>query len=344
MMVCLCACSESTVAPTSPSPLPEHKIGQLELSCPATVQAQSLDGRPLAIDFTPAATGGLDPVTVACTPASGSRFPVGETQVSCVATDALQQSSRCRFAIMVLAPPMLAISRFLAFGDSITAGVVSHPGGGWTLDRMRSYPAVLRRDLSANYRAQNIQIVNAGAPGEWAANAIPRFREQLRILRPQCVLLMEGTNDVDQIGGARALEQMIHAASAAGADTLLMTIPPQRGLEKAHLVPVINEEIRAIAARRRVVLVDVYRLLLHGACVGSGPIPCIGPDGLHPTAEGYELIAEELARAIVDLYDVEVSPSATSYSLSAEPALPTAPRLLFPAPPAARSLGSYAMR
>ena len=330
MALWLCACSESTVvSPIAPSPLPEHKIGRLTISCPTTIQEQSFDGRPIPIDFAPAATtGGQAPVTVDCAPASGTRFPIGATQVSCVAADALQQSARCRFAVAVLAPPKLAITRFVAFGDSITAGVVANPGGGWTRDRMRSYPAVLRRDLNAMYRTQNVRVVNAGAPGEWAANAVRRFREELRIHRPQCVLLMEGTNDVDQVAGAHALDQMVLAASAANVDTLLMTLPPQRGLEKAHLIPVINEEIRAIAARRGVVLVDVYRLLLHGACGGGGPIPCIGPDGVHPTAEAYELIAAELARVIVDLYDVDILPPSATASSAARDHAPPAPRLL----------------
>ena len=299
------ACSESSISPTAPSGLPEHRIGLLDISCPAAVQVQSFDGRPVRIDFTPATTGGQDPVIAECTPASGSPFSVGTTQVSCVASDALEQVARCRFRIRVLDPPKLAITRFLAFGNSITAGVVAKPGGGHTLDRMAAYPSVLRRDLTFRYRAQNIQVVNASSPGEWAANAIHRFREELRRHRPQGVLLMEGTNDVDQIAGAHGLDQMVLAANAANVDTLLMTIPPQHGLAKAHRVPIFNEKIRAIAARRGVVLVDVYRLLFHGACSGGGPLPCIGTDGLHPTAEGYRLIAEELARVIVDLYDVD---------------------------------------
>jgi len=52
--------------------------------------------------------------------------------------------------------------------------------------------------------------------------------------------------------------------------------------------------------------VDVYDVLLRGACSGDRTTPCMGPDGLHPTAEGYRLIAQELARVIVEQYDVEV--------------------------------------
>ncbi len=52
-----------------------------------TVEATSANGAK--VNFTPTATDNIDPtVTVVCTPASGSQFPLGTTQVTCNATDA----------------------------------------------------------------------------------------------------------------------------------------------------------------------------------------------------------------------------------------------------------------
>jgi len=52
-----------------------------------TVEATSALGA--MVDFSPTATDNIDPnVTVNCTPASGSQFPLGTTQVTCDATDA----------------------------------------------------------------------------------------------------------------------------------------------------------------------------------------------------------------------------------------------------------------
>ena len=282
----------------------------------------------------PVATGGREPVAVECAPESGSDFSIGTTQVSCSASDAIQQSSSCAFAVNILEPPELAVTAFLAFGDSITAGVVSGATAPPRLDPTKSYPSVLQRDLASRYPTQEIVVVNAGAPGEWAASAIPRFRHALRTHRPQSVFLMEGTNDVDQDSAVLALEHMLIAAATANIKTLLMTIPPQRGLARAHSVPSINHQIRALAARRGAVLFDTYELLLNGGCAGPGPIPCIGQDGLHPTAEGYELIADELAELIVDLYDVTPAAPSARHSPAA-PSRPHAPPV-FGAPDAER--------
>ena len=164
---------------------------------------------------------------------------------------------------------------------------------------------------------QDIRVINAGLPGEDAADAVGRFNAELRRHRPQVVLLMEGTNDLYTSEPAlddaiNALDLMVLAARVAGADTLLMTIPPQPGHRHGPLVLSFNSRIRSIAARRSAVLIDVYNVLLNGRCGGAGQIPCMGNDGLHPTAEGYHLIADELSRIIVARYDMEVLPTAPS--------------------------------
>ena len=312
--------------PAGPSPLPEEKIGRLGLTCPADVQAQSLNGQPVALNFElPLAVGGQAPVVVGCTPESGHAFPVGVNEVSCSASDALQQAASCAFQVAVLDPPQLAATRFLAFGDSLTAGVVSPPDGRGTLDPSRSYVTLLERDLQAKYETQSVSVLNAGAPGEEARHALSRFESVLRSHLPEVVLLMEGTNDLDVVGGggaelaARAVDSMVNRARGAGLDVLLMTIPPQRFNASASLVAGFNDRIRAIAQRRGVELVDIYNVLANGLCPGARTFPCIGADGLHPTADGYQLMADELARVIVDRYDVEIPPPSASRAFGVLP-------------------------
>ena len=307
--------------PAAPSPLPEEKIGRLALACPADLQTQSFDGRPVSVGFElPMVVGGQAPVVAECTPESGHFFGIGVTEVSCSASDVLQQAASCAFKVAVLGPPKLAATRFLAFGDSLTAGVLSPPDGRASLDPSRSYVTLLERDLQAKYVTQELRVLNAGAPGEQARHAVSRFASVLRSEQPEAVLLMEGTNDLDVVGGggadlaAQAIDSMVNRAQGAGLDVLLMTIPPQRFTSQASLVPGLNDRIRAIAERRGVVLVDVFGVLSSGACPGARAIPCIGADGLHPTADGYRLMAEEIARVIVERYDVEILPESPSQS------------------------------
>jgi acyl-CoA thioesterase-1 len=161
---------------------------------------------------------------------------------------------------------------------------------------------------------QQVSVINAGAQGEHASQAVGRFNSALARHRPEVVLLMEGTNDLYGEGGngaeraAAALEQMVASARAARVEVVLMTIPPQRN--RGALVVDFNERIRSLAGRRDAVFADVHRVLLDGPCSGLSTIPCIGSDGLHPTAQGYELMAQELERVLVERYDVEIVPTA----------------------------------
>ena len=312
----LSACAESSVLPpATPSPLPEDKVGRLGIACPTDTQAQSLDGRAVTVDFeAPVMSGGQQPVTAGCSLDSGGVFGIGSTPGTCWASDALQQTASCDFQVTVLGPPKLAVTRFLAFGDSITAGVVSSPGGGRRLDAHNAYPARLQRGLASAYMTQDMRVINTGRPGEHAAEAVGRFNSELARHRPDVVLLMEGTNDLYGEGGngaeraAAALEQMVASARAARVEVVLMTIPPQRN--RGALVVDFNERIRSLAGRRDAVFADVHRVLLDGPCSGLSAIPCIGSDGLHPTAQGHELMAQELERVLVERYDVEIVPTA----------------------------------
>ncbi|MCI0596224.1 MAG: HYR domain-containing protein [candidate division Zixibacteria bacterium] len=54
-----------------------------------------------AVTFSAGATGTCGPISVACTPPSGSVFPVGATTVTCIATDAVGNKDTCQFTVTV---------------------------------------------------------------------------------------------------------------------------------------------------------------------------------------------------------------------------------------------------
>ena len=333
--------------PLTPSPLPSDKVGELAVACPPSAMTQSFDGQAVLVAYGEArVTGGQAQVEQSCSPESGSTFDIGTTTVVCSASDALQQTSACSLSVVVLAPPQLAATRFLAFGDSLTAGVVAQPiAGAVELDPLRSYPFRLQIDLAQRYLTQFIEVINAGVPGEQASEAVSRFQSLLGVHPPDVVLLMEGTNDLDLISGngasaaASAIESMVIAAIAGGADVFLATIPPQRGTGSADSVPGYNSQIRSIAARRGTQLIDVFSIIQNGQCAvqsarrvqsshgNPDPMPCLGDDGLHPTVEGYQLVADAFAAAIVERYDTMIEPS---------PATAVVPGDVTPAPPPER--------
>src|SRR5206468_11799999 len=119
VMTALCAaCGESS---TKPTPTPDAP----KIMCPAAQMRPSTDGQAVSVTYPPATvSGGAAPVAMACTPASPSMFPIGSTSVTCNATDVLKRTDTCSFAVVVTAPPRLSATRFIAFGDSMSDGVL----------------------------------------------------------------------------------------------------------------------------------------------------------------------------------------------------------------------------
>ena len=338
---CLAACEESgPLPPTAPSSLPTDKVEVLTLTCPANVVTQSLTGATAPAFFpAPQLSGGLAPVSSTCAPPSGVAFPVGTSTVNCSASDDLGQTSSCSFAVQVLPPPQLAVTKFLAFGDSLTAGEVSLPLlGPAFVEPSKAYPFQLQGRLRQAYPAQLITVANAGLSGEAATEAFSRFASQLASVQPEVVLLMQGTIDLGQpiaSEAAAAIEAMVAEAQSRGVDPVLATIPPVRPVfgsrqELASRVPGYNSMILSIAAARSIPLVDVFEVVSQGNCSTSSPIsfPCIGNDDLHLTAEGYELVADTFFDVIVDNYDVPVSlPTSTQQVTTARGTTTDAERL-----------------
>ena len=113
-------------------------------------------------------------------------------------------------ASLVPTPPnAVGATRFLAFGDSITCGVIS--AGTFTLvpvncDNTRiGYPERLQSMLSTYNPAQTFSVRKRGSGGETAAEGISRLTANLAELagpwvpvssRPQVLLLLEGINDM----------------------------------------------------------------------------------------------------------------------------------------------------
>ena len=261
----------------------------------------------------PEASNGQSPVNVTCSPESGSTFPIGSTTVTCTATDGLQRTASCTFNVNVSKLPTLSRTRFLAFGDSITAGEVTAPIGtnstGQSITKQiivpsAAYPTLLERSLKGRYAAQadSIVVFNYGLGGERTATARNRFFSALSATRPDAVLLMEGYNDIpggaDGAASTAANEIRIWAAEskARGARVFIATPAPglpnrQRSIGEFFLIDYANR-MRAVATQEGAVLVDLYAQMLPEAQ------RYIGIDGLHPNEAGYAKIADLFFQAI----------------------------------------------
>jgi lysophospholipase L1-like esterase len=276
-------------------------------------------------------TGGAPAVSVSCAPPSGAAFPVGSTTVVCTATDARQRTDSCSFPVVIQTPPKISLTRFVAFGDSITWG----ENGSSTTTSLstpslkglvrpevqfpfaQTYPGALQIELQARYLTQTPTVANAGLPGEKAADATTatRFAAVLGGGSYDVVLLMEGSNDLDNRDSrdippaVAGLQTMIRNAKGRGIRPYLATVPPMvPGGSRAlawSLVPMLNDQIRSMAASENVTLVDVY------AGFGDSFQQYIGPDGLHPNASGYAKIADLFYTALRSTLET-ATPSVTT--------------------------------
>jgi lysophospholipase L1-like esterase len=313
-------CSSPT-APTRPpttTPPPSTPQPPLSIACPPAQTVASPNAGPVAVSYaaptTAGGAAGASPATVTCTPPSASLFPVGTTEVRCTVT-AGAQTAACTFPITVTAPaPRLSRTRFLAFGDSMTAGEVSQLtarlDGGASNHRLivipaASYPTQLLARLRARYTTQTavLEVVNAGRPGEWAEDGAVRLPGVMSTVRPEAVLLLEGLNELAALGGmsgvqraVTALDTMAKEVRHRGARAFIATLPPTRTTGPravpASVILSLNLQIRAMARGEGAVLVDLHEAL------SVDVNRYIGPDGAHPTEAGYERIADTFMTAI----------------------------------------------
>jgi lysophospholipase L1-like esterase len=261
----------------------------------------------------PTAEGGQSPVTVTCTPESGTMFSLGQTSVECTAKDSLARTASCAFPVTVTRIPSISKTRYLAFGDSVTGGEVTFPvtsstgmGTSFKLIQVPSaaYPTVLAKQLIARYTSQedNISVANYGVGGEKAINARDRFIAALNTVRPDVVLLLEGSNDIAlgedgaASGAAREISIMVGEARRRGMPVFLATLPPGRPGGSKTIAPLLltdyNNRMRSVAASGGATLVDI------NAALATDVFRYMGLDGLHPNELGYAKMAETFYNAI----------------------------------------------
>jgi lysophospholipase L1-like esterase len=206
-------------------------------------------------------------------------------------------------------PPRLSRTRFLAFGDSFTAGEVTNPVAAATSGIHKlivvpaaSYPSVLQSLLRATYTAQSavITVQNGGEPNERILDGNQRFPEVFAASNAEVVLLMEGVNGLPGVGpdiSTGIMRIMVQRAKNGGARVFVGSMIPQvagrpRGTTPVSELLAYNNVLQIMSTQEGVTYVDLYNAMLPDA----GTL--IGADGLHPTEAGYRRIADLFFAAI----------------------------------------------
>jgi len=171
--------------------------------------------------------------------------------------------------------PLPPDSVTVALGDSLTYGTGASPE--------TSYPAALGQ-------LSSWRVVNAGVPGDTAAEGCARLPDLLAEHRPRLVLVLLGGNDFlrrqPDAGIVDALRICVGNAKSAGAVVVLLTVPRLGGnglsdaplyveLGKAENVPVVDSGLSDVLAQRS-----------------------LRTDIVHPNADGYRRVAERVAEGL----------------------------------------------
>jgi lysophospholipase L1-like esterase len=175
--------------------------------------------------------------------------------------------------------------------------------------------------------SDSVKVYNAGVNGNNTVNLLARIDRDVLKREPELVVLMAGTNDMLHTDKSLGLEQyeknyqQLITLIQKKADLVLMTIPPvyapylvQRkpqfnGDLKAPQARVdsANQVIRMLAKKNNCKLVDLNTILT--ACGGANTDKDglfqndanMGiEDGVHPTANGYKVIAAAVYETIMD--------------------------------------------
>lgn len=221
-------------------------------------------------------------LAVACTDAPKSeRALPGEAASSVAARTG--SASRPQLVIPDDAPTVVVL------GDSIAAGL--------HLELDDAFPAALQRQLAAQGRP--FKLVNAGVSGDTSAGGLRRLEWVLQS-KPDVLLVELGANDGLRAGPLAELESNLRAivrgAKASGARVVLlgMNITPNLGADYARGFADLYGRVAQAEG------VDFVPQFLAG--VGGDPRLNL-EDGLHPTVEGHERLAANLAPKLAAVLD-----------------------------------------
>jgi acyl-CoA thioesterase I len=174
--------------------------------------------------------------------------------------------------------------RIVALGDSLTAG--------YLLPADAAFPAVLERQLRA--RGHQVEIANAGVSGDTSSGGLERLDWSVPD-GTDGVIVELGANDalrgVDPSVTRNALEEIVTRLKARGMSVMLagMLAPRNLGADYAASFDAIYPGLSQKHG------VPLYPFFLEGV---AGDPRLNLRDGIHPTAEGVEMVVRQMLPSV----------------------------------------------
>ncbi|HMD41327.1 MAG TPA: SGNH/GDSL hydrolase family protein [Candidatus Acidoferrum sp.] len=194
--------------------------------------------------------------------------------------------AKYRDADKALPPPASGDARVVFLGDSITEA--------WGMKGTNGAPG-------RGVFFPGKPYVNRGISGQTSPQMLVRFRQDVIELKPKVVVILAGTNDIAENTGqmtqgeiAGNITSMSELARANGIHPVLCSVLPSsefwwhKGLAPAPKIRELNAWIKDYAAKNGFVYVDYYSPMVNAE---GGLKSEFSPDGVHPNAAGYGLMA-----------------------------------------------------
>jgi acyl-CoA thioesterase-1 len=217
---------------------------------------------------------------VGCTPAGSDRaIPAQAADApGSPATDVGQDTQRSTTVVML--------------GDSLTAGYRLAPD--------EALPSALERRLRE--QGLSVTMVNAGVSGDTTTDALNRYEFSVAALNPDLLVIAIGANDflngLDPHKARSNIAQLLENAREDGIPTALVGLTPP---QKSEPSPDVSQDFaygEIYPDLARSYGAPLFPNLLSRV---AGRPELLQDDGLHPTAEGVEAIAEDLTPFLAPL-------------------------------------------
>lgn len=175
------------------------------------------------------------------------------------------------------------VTTIVMLGDSLTAGYALMPD--------QALPEIVERDLAG--AGHKVFVINAGVSGDTTANGLARYDWSVKSAKPDILVVALGANDflmgIPADIAAANLSFIIDKAKADGIKVVLAGLEPRFSQTTQYLQADYAGIYPELA---KVYDVPFYEGFMRG--VWSEP-DLLQADGLHPTAEGVEVMAKRLS-------------------------------------------------
>ncbi|MGB2631288.1 MAG: arylesterase [Candidatus Omnitrophota bacterium] len=169
-------------------------------------------------------------------------------------------------------------TNIICFGNSITYGSGVEDG--------QDYPSRLQELTDRD-------VINAGIPGDTTEGGLKRIDEDVLDNDPYLVIIELGANDylqgLPKDKAFNNLKKMIERIQDEGAMTALCDVSGGSSFLEAYSI--YHEDMKKLAG-------ETGSIFMPHVMKGIIQKPSLKSDNIHPNAEGYEIIAERVYKAI----------------------------------------------